>query len=415
MTVGVRPIPIRTRWINARSERDFAAADLCCAQLLERLPNDEIALRSTARLYDQQGREPAARPMWERLRDLNANDFEAAFHIARADMEAGMTAGEAARSAAPQANDTFRNAIVDALAHPAKAIKGDYRHIAICGVAYCGSTLLDRVIGGLPGVKSTGESHWITKVRAANRYADVDMSVPVCEQKFVPCTVCGHLCEVLTPEFRRSLAADSRDWYRKIAYQAGTRIIVSADKNVPKLVDKDPLLELSALIVFKSPAQAWRSQLNKLPKDEAAEYYEDQCRRYVTVWTRAYRGYLDHFRPAGPVAYINFDAFTARPERVLRAACDALSLPFDAEVLRRTVPGHAIGGNGAAMRRLRDKDYGVVIEPLPDPDLDPVHADILAADAEMQQTWQDLMERHDALMAISEPPAAVEQRQLKAL
>jgi hypothetical protein len=383
--------------LDARTERDLDAAEWLAARLLARQPNDEPIRRYTARLLESQGRKADALEHWIALRAINANDFEAAFHVASAAVAAGASHEAAAKDAAPAANDVFRSAIVDALTDAAPAFEGEFRHVAICGAAYCGSTLLDRVLGGLPGVKSTGESHWITKVHRDQRYCDMTLSEPLENARFVPCTVCGARCEVLTAAFRRSLAADNTNWYRKIAARLGTRILVSADKNLPKLTEKDPLLELSALVVFKSPEQAWRSQLDKLAAGRDADYYEAECRKYADVWTRAYHSLLNHFRPQGSVVFLNFDAFTRSPEQLLRAVCTGLGLPFDAQVLRRTVPNHAIGGNGRAMRRLRDKDYGVDITPIPDPSLVPAHAAIITEHSGAQAAWRQLMIRHDDL------------------
>ena len=383
--------------MNARTERNLEAAEWIGTRLLERDPADEVVRRYTARLLEAEGRAQDALTHWTALRDLNPDDFEAAFHVALAATGRGSSPDAAATEAAPKANATLRSAIAETLATPAPPVAAEFRHVAITGVAYCGSTVLDRILGGLPGVKSTGESHWITKVRRDDRYCDMTLSEPLESARFVPCTVCGARCEVLTPEFRRSLAADNGNWYRKIAARLDTAILVSADKNLPKLSDKDPLLDLSALVVFKSPEQAWRSQLDKLPGDEDAAYYEDECRRYLDIWSRAYQSGLDHFRPRGPVVFLNFDAFCRGPERLLQQVCEGLDLPFDAQVLQRTVPGHAIGGNGRAMRRLRDNDYKVDLTPLPDPALPPSHAEIIASHARAQQVWRRMMDRHDDL------------------
>lgn len=396
--VAIAPrVASRADWMNARSERDFEGVETISLALLARRPDDDRVRRYFARLLESEDRSEDALEHWTVLRDADPNDFEAAFHLARAAVARGSSPEAAAAEAAPAANDHFRSAIIDTLAEPTPVLEGEFQHVAISGVAYSGSTLLDRVLGGLPGVKSTGESHWITKVRADNEYREMTLSEPLGDARFVPCTVCGARCEVLTPAFRRALAADNRDWYRKIAARVGTRMLVSADKNLPKLTDKDPQLELSALVVFKSPEQAWRSHLDKLPADRDVDFYEAQCRSYLDVWTRGYYAYLHHFRPQGQVAFLNFDAFTRTPGPLLEAVCRQLGLPFDPAVLERTVPGHAIGGNGRAMRRLRDKDYGVDITPLADPKLDTAHAEIIAGHTAAQDVYRELMSRHDHL------------------
>lgn len=394
-----RRAPSRVHWMNARTERDFAAAEKIAHEVLQLRPDDEAIRRATARTMHAGQRHDEALPLWRTLAQADPTDFESAYHVARAAMAAGRSAKDAAADAAAAATPAFRDNLVAALGATLPIAGSGFRHLAICGVSYCGSTLLDRVLGGLPGVKSIGESHWIVKERGPEGYRNIDFSRPIAESQVVPCTVCGRDCETLSLAFRLGLAADHTDWYRKIAARLGTDILVSADKNAPKLVDNDPLLNLSALVVFKSPEQAWRSKLNKLPADRDADYYEAECQTYIPVWTRSYRTYLDRFNPAGTVGYLNFDAFALCPAPLLRAVCDTFGLPFDESVLTRTEPGHAIGGNTGSMARLRALDYGVKIAALPDADLDPAHTALIADDKAMQDTWAELMEKHRELAA----------------
>ncbi len=399
MVIQTPRIPDRVRWLNARGERDFAGQHELGEIVLARNPQDVFVRRRMARLCEVERRLDEAEAHWTALRDDEPADFEAAFHLARAAVARGADPLAAAAAAAPAGNACFHGALVDALAEPAPVLEGDFKHVAICGASYCGSTLVDRLLGGLPGVRSIGESHWLTKVRRESGYGDADWSAPLAEARFVPCTVCGGRCTVLEPALRRSLAADACDWYRKIAARLDTRILVSADKNLRKLVDHDPRLEMSALVIFKSPEQAWRSQLDKLAADREPEFYTDACRRYLATWLGSYRPFLDHFRPQGEVVFLNFDAFTQHPAPLLRALCAKLELPFAESVLSTTVPGHAIGGNGRSMRRLRDQGYAVEILPLPDPAIAPEQAAIIAADPLVQATWQEMMARHDELAA----------------
>lgn len=399
MKETVLPKAPRVQWMTARGERDYDKMEALSALILQRRPQDDLVRRSLAHLLQVLGREDEAMPHWQFMADLSPTDFEAAFNIARAAFLQGDNPTEAAAAAAPLATPAFQASLADALLEPAPVLQGDFNHVAICGTAYCGSTLIDRLLGGLCGVRSIGESHWLTKVRLDDRYADVVMSEPLETARWVPCTGCGAGCETLTPRFRRSLMADKTHWYRKIAAQLGSRHLVSADKNLPKLVEKDPLLELSGLVVFKSPEQAWHSHLVKLRKDHDAAWYEEECLKYLNTWGRSYRSYLDHFRPQGEVVFLNFDAFTRDPEPLLRAVCARLKLPFDREVLRRTAPGHAIGGNAGSMRRLREKDYAVHIESLPEPEIDPRHRELIAADDLVQRTWRDMMALHNSMAA----------------
>jgi hypothetical protein len=193
---------------------------------------------------------------------------------------------------------------------------------------------------------------------------------------------------------------DPSSWYRKIARQLGTSILVSADKNTTKLVDHDPLLQFAALVLFKSPVQAWSSQLAKLPKDQDPEYYLAQLNKYMDVWTNSYNIFLDDFQPRDGKIFLQFDDFVRQPQPMLRTLCAALHLPFDDSVLKETRPGHAIGGNSGAMARLRAADYGVRLSPLPAPDLPREHVVVIAKNKPMQACYAALMGRHRSVFSV---------------
>jgi hypothetical protein len=400
MSVASPKVSLRAQWLNARAAGNLEKAADLGVRLLANVPDDLGVRRALARILDLLDRTDDALSHWRHLRDADAADFEAAYRVAlHAVRTEGVPVDGAVAAAAPAATEAFRQSLNAAFADPAPVLQGEFRHVAICGTSYCGSTLLDRLLGGLPGVRSIGESHWLTKVYHEGRYRDVIMSEPLDGVRWVHCTVCSQKCEVLTPAFRRSLTADQAQWYRKIAHRLGTHNLVSADKNLPKLIEKDPKLEMGALVVFKSPEQAWRSQLDKMAKDREPEWYLAECARYLDNWSRRYRDFVDDFRPQGPVVFLNFDAFTRDPAVLLPAVCDRLGLPFDPGVLSRTLPGHAIGGNAGSMRRLRELDYGVSIRPLPDAALDPAQAAVIAAHEKAQRVWAEMLAAHDTLIA----------------
>jgi hypothetical protein len=280
----------------------------------------------------------------------------------------------------------------------AAAPRSSIRHVAIAGVSYCGSTLFDRLLGGLPGVRSIGESHWLIKTYENRVAAPIDFADPT-RIRMLSCTVCGPRCKVLTLDFRTRLGADRSNWYFRIAQQLGTELIVSADKNPSKLIENDPLLRMDLLVLFKSPVQAWASQLDKLPKNMAPDFYLQELEKYIPQWCRAYEAFLHQFRPTGKSVFLSFDDFVRQPRKVLQSVCAALDLPFDPGVLAHTVPGHAIGGNGRAMARLRDNDYAVNILPLDEPKLAIEQEAILAADTRMKAVHEQLMARFNAMRA----------------
>lgn len=392
--LGRRSLPQLFRTAQAAKDLDEMIR-LGTAIAQGRQKKDAGILRALARTLSELGRHQAALKYWTALRDLDPADGEAAFRIAEAAVAAGDRAAEAVVSATPHGNERLRLHLMSVLETPFAA-DPDLHHVAICGVSFCGSTLLDRILGGLPGARSIGESHWLVKEHDGTEYVPMDLSKERTGQGPF-CTVCGRWCKFLNMEFRTSLAVDPSRWYQKIGARLHTSLLISADKNLSKLVDLDPLLRMSALIVFKSPAQAWASKLAKLPRNQDRRYYGRELQIYLEVWTRTYRAFLDEFRPAGDKAFLFFDDFSRDPMPGLEAICAALNLPYDPSVLHKTSPGHAIGGRTSTMAQLRAADYAVAVTPLPDPVVPDGHLQVIAGDRPTQECFRDLMSRYREL------------------
>ena len=321
--------------LHARATRDFAAVEHLSLELLTKHPQHAGIRRSLARALAALDRSEDARPHWQNLLHLNPRDIEAAHHLAQ------------------------RNT--------ARLPNGDFRHIAICGVSFCGSTLLDSILGSLPGCANIAESHWLTGARLPGGYAPIDFDAPDM-RALRYCSACGPDCRILSMDFRRDLAADATDWYGRIARRLETQTLISADKNPPKLADHDPLLRFDALVMFKSPVQAWMSTLRKLPQGRDAAFYLSKCDNYLALWTDRYRTLLDHFAPQGKVAFVHFDAFVQAPREVLQSLCGALDLTFDPAVLKTAASRHAIGGNPDAVAKLHSAGDSIEIATLARPD-----------------------------------------------
>jgi hypothetical protein len=379
---------------QARAAGDAQAVMALGRALVRKDPTNLPVLRGVARTQTELGLETKALESWAELHRADPADMEAAYHLGRSRLRAGEPLSDIVVQCLPQSNGLARKALSEALASgPEPSLADDqFRHIAICGTSFCGSTLLDRVLAGLPGVRSIGESHWLTKEHDGANYVSMDLGAPR-SGRGPFCTVCGRACEALTPAFRTALAIDPSRWYAKIAHRLATPVLVSADKNLPKLVDNDPLLRFTGLVVFKSPLQAWASQLAKMPAGGSSGFQAAALERYAETWRGAYDGFLHGFEPRGGAVFLPFDAFAARPHAGLAALTEALGLEHDDSVLNRTRPGHAIGGNAGAMRRLRDADYGVNISELPTPAVPAEQAEWLARHRPVQETYLQLMKR----------------------
>lgn len=198
-------------------------------------------------------------------------------------------------------------------------------HVAICGLSFCGSTVLSYVLGSLPGAATIGESHWI-----------VD---PQPDGSLWQCCRCGTACTVITPAFRERLRNAGADWYDVIANTLGPQVLVSSDKDHGLLKRLDPDGRRSELVLFKSPIDHLRSYVSTLTRDGVRPEIE---------WHP--RGWAQHYSHEpqihGRRAFLLFDDFLRSPSGCLAALADWLDLPFDPRALEYwEFPHHAIGGN----------------------------------------------------------------------
>jgi hypothetical protein len=384
--------------MQARMTRDFAEVERIGATILHSNRDNAFVHRALARQFDELDQGSKARPHWNALSEQNPKDFEAAFHIAQALRGDGASLNDAVAASSAGTSAAFADNLRAVLEAPAVPAQEDgARHVLICGVSYCGSTLFDRLLGSLPGSASIGESHWLTKGRYGESYEAIDFSRDVAGH-MVKCSVCGANCSVLSADFRRALASDRTGWYFKIARRLETKLLVSSDKNPPKISDNDPLLRFDALVLFKSLPQAWWSELQKRPTGRGEEYYRGECEKYVATWVQSYAMFLESFAPKGKVVFLSFEEFAQNPANVLHAACRSLALPFDESVLRSAKRGHAIGGNARALNRLRTADYNPDITPMEACELPAAHARIIVESAEAKRVFDLLQAAHQNTM-----------------
>lgn len=351
--------------------------------------------RMKARLETELEGLPAALPNWQTLAQLQPLDFEALCQQARAHIALGKTHKDALDLTCP-ASQTFLRENMAAALKDAPTITQPQtraRHIAICGIAFCGSTLLDRIMGGMDGQASIGESHRMTGMYD-ERKATVPMDYSTPEPGRVAyCTICRAKCETWTHEWRRSLASDSTSWYFKLASRMNTPVLISADKNIKLLLRNDPLLRFDALILFKSPERAWLSRLIKLPEGKPKSFYTDWLYRYMKVWQVTYEHYLNTIEPAGRKVFLCHEMFSEAPEVEFQRICAGLDLAYTPQALKQSQPGHAIGGNGRTHRTLRATDYKIEIEPLPSLDIPQAHLKWIQENEELQNLYSALKAR----------------------
>jgi hypothetical protein len=358
----------------------------------DRLRSKPTQLRANlllARLLHEVSRDSEALPHWAAVLNADPSHFEAAFQLAAASIAAGETL-DAALAALPAEAAKYADAITRLLEEPPKRVARNRRHIAIAGVSYCGSTILDRILGGLPGCGSIGESHWLVDLRLPGVKATIDPADPDAPG-FVPCATCGPGCAAISFDFRVALLADRRQWYDRIAERLGVETLISSDKNLTKLLENDPLLRFDAIVLFKSPQQAWKSQA---ANTRVADHDRTaSLRHYLDSWRDRHSNFLRDFQPSGRVVFLNFDAFASDPARFLPLLCDRLGLTYDPRVLTTYVPGHALAGNLRVREQLGSSST-MEIRALSDHGLSEDEQTHIRNDAATLEIYEQLMRRH---------------------
>ena len=236
------------------------------------------------------------------------------------------------------------------LGAPATGARGTmdgYRHLAVSGAAYCGSTTLGVILGSMPDWAFAGETHWLTNVRTPALGLESILTTEIPPARWpIACRVCGPACACFDPAFRRALAADPTGWYAKLADRLGVKNLVTTDKNLQLYWEKDPLFRFDHLILFKSPVQHLRSMLKQHIRQSAdAPLAEGWVGANLDRWGYKYLGYLKTIRQSGRRVALNWEAFVAEPARHMRRLSSLLDILLDPACLDHIRFSHFIGGN----------------------------------------------------------------------
>jgi len=269
-----------------------------------------------------------------------------------------------------------------------------FRHIAIAGISFCGSTLLSMILGSLKGVHNIGESHkLIVNLEMTSETPGSDKAQP--SELIKDCKSCGEVCDIYTLEFRHALRDDPSEWYKKIAAQRGSTVLVSSDKNYQRLISKDPLLNLDAIVLFKSPQSATNSFYRKFidPKFTAHKSFDFEY--VIRAWLNSYKNFLYNFDNTGQKLFLDFEQFQNNPDFHMSALCNFLKLKYDSSCLQTLAKEqHYFGGNSRVNKPYKNNKTDFKISRPDATSLPEKYIDEISNNSELTAIHKELMVRY---------------------
>jgi hypothetical protein len=218
------------------------------------------------------------------------------------------------------------------------------RHIAIAGVSYVGSTVLNLILGSADGFAAAGETQWLVRTLSDSGSGDDADDVSWRSQ----CRICGESCRCFTPAFRKGLAENPVGWYGRIARQLGVANLVTSDKNLLKIWSLDPLFRFDLIVLYKSPTQQAQSLLKEAVRQHGprgVDVLRQTLDASLDRWAASYIGHLKLLRPTGRRIVLDWEEFVRKPSFHLRRIGKLLHVPGAGSLHERVKVNHFMGGN----------------------------------------------------------------------
>lgn len=264
-----------------------------------------------------------------RARDPDAADGEARALLAVAGFDAfrpGPFAGLMLATRGPLQPPRLRVApTAEPGPRPRRASDGPARGlIAIVGSSYCGSTLLNALLGAHPQVAGGGELHWLTTEFERGR-----------------CAICGDDCPVWTRE--RRAAVTHQNLYDMTAAAFGRPFVADASKKADwfrALQHLTPGLPVTNLLIAKHPVRHVSSYVHKArfkPNFNGDPDYVLRTLRELYQRTEA---------QLPPDLAVRYEDLATDPRGVVTAILQTRGLDWDDRIDDwQAQPHHHIGGN----------------------------------------------------------------------
>jgi tetratricopeptide (TPR) repeat protein len=200
--------------------------------------------------------------------------------------------------------------------------------ILFVGTSYCGSTLVNSVLGAHPDIAGAGEMHWLVHEPPAERAREGR------------CVFCGDSCKLWTPELRADL--DAANLYDLTAGAYGKAFVCDTSKmpDWSEFMAAHTAAPRTRVLLVKHPIRIVASNLANAQAtgDPAKADMDGVLRGYSDLCARAMHN--------PPDLVLRYEDFVASPSAALTPILNAFGLAWDDAMADwRSHPHHYIGGN----------------------------------------------------------------------
>ena len=239
--------------------------------------------------------------------------------------------------------------------------KKELTTVGIVGLDYCGSTLMNNILSGLPSCIGAGETHWIIDSKHNSNQRG-------------RCTECyTQDCPVfsnkLLEELKTEQITNDGSWWENIGIASGCEIVVSADKR-PRHYDRFGVPD-KLLFMIKDPRAhivSWAKRKFLQPDQNMKKYNQgadnfsltdEQFNEAFTTWLRDTRKHISwSLNTSKELAVVSLEYFVENDEEVLEDIAKWIGIEFDDKALEYWDNDlHYIGSNHSVKRLNKDRYF----------------------------------------------------------
>lgn len=232
--------------------------------------------------------------------------------------------------------------------------------VGIVGLDYCGSTLMNNILSGLPSCIGAGETHWIV---------DTDKN-PKQTGRCTECYKedCPVFSNIMLEEMKGLNITNNGEWWNKIGTYSGCEFVISADKR-PHHYDRFGVPD-KLLFLVKDPRAhivSWAKR-NFLQAEQTLKNYNEgsvdfelsdsQFEQALFIWLRDTRKHISWcLETKKDFAVISLESFVRQDELILEQISEWIGCEYDSKALEYwNTDLHYIGSNHS-VKRLKKERY----------------------------------------------------------